>query len=100
MNSFEKWGDQGPAIVLDREIGVDTTKAAKSPEDLVVHIRGRVPEVLNVTAVEMATVVEVNVVTVTVIDTTNEIVGIQVPIQIPPVQTQTILVETKCAVFH
>ena len=85
-------------IVLDRVIAVDTIKAAKNPEDLGDRLPDRVPEVLNVTAVEMDTA-EANA-TVTAIDTTKEIVDAQVPIQIPPVQTQIILAEKKFAVFH
>ena len=85
-------------IVLDRVIAVDTIKAAKNPEDLDDRLPDRVQEVLNVTAVEMDTA-EANA-TVTAIDTTKEIEDAQVPIQIPPVQTQIILAEKKFAVFH
>jgi len=93
-----KWDDHVPVIVLDRVIVVDITKAAKSPEDLVGRLPDHVQEVLNVTAVEMDTA-EANA-TVTAIDITKEIVDAQVPIQIPPVQTQIILAEKKFAVFH
>jgi len=86
-------------IVLDREIVVDTTKAAKNPEDLADHIRDRGQEVPNVTVVEMATAAAEAKEIVKEIDIINEIVDIQVPIQIPPVQTQIILDEKRFAVF-